>query len=171
MILPLEHRNFEITDKLVLAHDLFKKAGKKLKTDPSIGRLLLDTVAKVRLSGDLMYKLGINELCRKCDEEEGGSCCAAGIENRYDAILLLLNLLADVELPVSRFNKKSCYFLGPSGCVLKIRHTLCVNFLCPKIEEKLSIEHLVKLQAVLGDEMDSTFLLYEAVKKLLQNRR
>ncbi len=168
MILPPEHRDLEITDKITLAQKIFQSLGTKLKSDPVIAEMLKETVSKSQLSAQLMRELSVTELCRQCDEEEGGSCCGAGIENRYDAILLLLNLLAGIELPSAGFDEKSCYFLGQNGCVLKIRHTLCVNFLCSGIEESLSIEQLVRLQEVLGDEIDTTFLLYEAVKDYLE---
>ncbi len=169
MILPPDHRNFKIRDKLALARNLFEKTADHIKSNELISNLLSDVIKREQVSRKLMRALGVNELCRECDQEEGGSCCGAGIENRYDAILLFSNLLAHVHLPESRFNGKSCYFLGPTGCVLKIRHTLCVNFLCHKIEDELSIEELVRLQTVLGEEIDSTFLLYEAVKKFIKN--
>ncbi len=169
VLLPPDHRNLKIVDKILLARELFKSAGGRLKDDEYIRGLLLAVMEKSKTSSHLMQELGVSELCRQCDEEEGGSCCGAGIENRYDAVLLLLNLLAGVDLPASRFDEKSCYFLGPQGCVLKIRHTLCVNFLCAKIEESLSIKQLVRLQQVIGDEIDSTFALYEAVKKFLNS--
>ncbi|HEC31363.1 MAG TPA: hypothetical protein ENI41_02610 [Deltaproteobacteria bacterium] len=169
MLLPPDHRNLKITDKISLARDLFGIAGTTLMNDKHIRGLLAEVIEKARTSRQVMQELRINELCRQCDEEEGGSCCGAGIENRYDAVLLLLNLLAGVNLPASRFDEKSCYFLGPEGCVLKIRHTLCVNFLCDKIEENLSLEELVRLQEVIGEEIDLTFVLYEAVRKFLRS--
>ena len=40
-----------------------------------------------------MFEIGLVDECRKCEEEEGGACCGAGIENRYSGTLLLINLL------------------------------------------------------------------------------
>ncbi len=167
MISPEISEVHGILEKIQLAKDLYSKFKLPLKSNPEVKILFSEVERLIARSKRMMAEMGVNDLCRSCEEEEGGSCCGAGIENRYDVVLLLLNLLAGVILPISRYDKNSCFFLGPEGCQLKIRHTLCVNFLCSKIEDNLSLDQLVWLQMVLGEEMEKSFVLYETVKNLL----
>ncbi len=89
-----------------------------------------------------MRALRVVQACKWCEEQEGGSCCGAGIENRYDPLQLLINLLLDVSLPDRQKYPDSCYFLETDGCCLKARHVLCVNYLCKKLQENLSKDEL-----------------------------
>jgi hypothetical protein len=154
--------------------DLIEQARKTyLICEPHLKKPVMELVEKTRKAVEkskLAYKnLGVSEICRRCDEEEGGSCCGAGIEYRYTEPLLIANLLAGVTLPSSRFNEKSCYFLGPKGCTLLFRHTLCVNFFCKKLYNILGIEQIVLLQTTIGDEIDLTFKLCEAISRIIRN--
>ena len=135
----------------------------------SVMELVEETRKAVEKSRLISKNLCISEICRRCDEEEGGSCCGAGIEYRHTEPLLIANLLAGVTLPSSRFDEKSCYFLGPKGCELLFRHTLCVNFLCKKLYDTLGTEQIVLIQTTIGDEIDLTFKLCEAISRIIRN--
>jgi hypothetical protein len=87
-----------------------------------------------------------------------------GVENRYDRIQLLINLLLGVSLPDRYTYLDSCYFLKADGCCLAARHVLCVIYLCAKLKQALSQEDLNALQTVIGEELDTGFALYEAIK-------
>ena len=108
--------------------------------------------------------------CKRCDEEEGGSCCGAGIENRYPPPLLLINLLLGQALPAERCFANSCFFLGTDGCMLMARDVLCINYLCTGFQKSLAHEDLVRLQTVTGEEMETVFRVHEAVKQFLTER-
>jgi hypothetical protein len=118
-----------------------------------------------------MLELGIVETCKHCDEQEGGSCCGAGLENKFDTFLLLINLLLGVSLPEGHRRPDSCYLLTDKGCTLKVRLVLCVDFLCLKILNILSRGDLIKLQQVSGDELTTGFMLYDAIKKFLRHKK
>jgi len=115
-----------------------------------------------------MSELKIVEICKHCDEQEGGSCCGTGMENKFDTFLLLVNLLLGVSLPEHHLRTESCYLLTDEGCVLKVRLVLCVDFLCDKILNRLSVEELLSLQKISGEELIAGFRLYEAIKKFLR---
>ncbi len=117
-----------------------------------------------------MRAFGVARACKRCEEQEGGSCCGAGIENRYDPLQLLINLLLGVSLPVRRRFRDSCHFLEPDGCSLKARHVLCVNYLCTRLQQSLSVDERSTLQAILGEELDTGFILHEALRKTLGSR-
>jgi hypothetical protein len=115
-----------------------------------------------------MLELGIVEICRRCDEEEGGSCCGAGMENKFDTFLLLVNLLLGSTLPRHHLRADSCYLLTDKGCGLKVRLVLCVDFLCDKILDAISFKDLLRLQKISGEELVTGFRLYDAVKQFMR---
>ena len=160
-------RGDTIQDKICKAHELYAQWGEQLMADGVISGL------RQRLSRDLaaswraMQELQVVATCKECDELEGGSCCGAGIENRYGVVLLLLNLLLGASLPEARQTPGSCYFLGEAGCLLPVRQVICVNYLCTKVQNRLLTEELIHLQTVCGAELDTVFLLHEAVKRII----
>lgn len=115
-----------------------------------------------------MIDLGIVRACVRCDERAPeGSCCGCGLEWKYDAVLLVMNLMPGTSLPERRLRSDSCLFLGLQGCQHGVRHTLCADSLCPDLEDALGQSPLIRMQTVAGDEIGSAFLLYEAVKKVV----
>jgi hypothetical protein len=62
----------------------------------------------------------------------------------------------------------SCYFLGKNGCTLTARDVLCVNYICDKLQKKLTREELLALQTCAGEELDTLFILHESIKKRLR---
>ncbi len=132
------------------------------------GDLLLRAIDAAERSQQISREFGIDSVCMKCDTEEGGSCCGKGIENYYDVAILLANLLLGVKLPGNRFDPSGCYFLGERGCVLGLRHTICVNYLCERLYKHLGQAKVIKLQSVYGEEIHLTFLLHEKILKFLE---
>lgn len=142
--------------------------GPALSRNPRIQSLMESLNLKMEASWRLMAAIGLIDACRHCDEEEGGSCCGRGIENKYSPVLLLANLLAGVTFPLERFQANGCFFLGETGCTLKIRDVLCVNYLCDKIQKMLPHEELVRLQTTTGKELDEVFILQETIRKCMR---
>jgi hypothetical protein len=159
-----------IREKIRLAHDLFKTWGARLHTDSAIRGLVDRLDRSIRASQKAMVDSGIVSACTDCEEKDGGSCCGAGIENKYDPVLIAMNLLMGVVLPDERDFDDSCFFLGPEGCKLRIRHILCVNFLCLPVQKTLGIHGLIQFQNTIGEEMDTTFLLEETIRKYIRGR-
>ena len=100
----------------------------------------------------------------------GGSCCGAGIENRYSPELLLINLLLGATLPESGNSARSCYFLGKGGCLLQAREILCTNYLCRKLQETIPKHMLLQLQETNGSEMDLLFALHERIRGFIRQK-
>lgn len=159
-----------IVEKIQIAQDLFNTWGDALRREPKIRRLLEALLRKATVSRRVSGEVGLFAVCKHCDEEDGGSCCGAGIENRYSPHLLLINLLLGKTLPLERDFMDSCHFLGAEGCVLAAREILCLNYLCTGVQKTLAHAELIRLQTATGDEMDTLFLLHETVKQFLRNR-
>jgi len=158
-----------IEDKIKMARDLYGLWGEHVKREPQILDLLGKFEGCLENSREAMLELGIVETCKHCDEEEGGSCCGAGLENKFDSLLLLMNLLLGVSLPERHHRPDSCYLLSDKGCVLKVRLFLCVDYLCPKIMNALSHDKVIRLQSISGDELLTGFRLYDALKRFRRN--
>ncbi|MHC1727681.1 MAG: hypothetical protein AB9866_17040 [Syntrophobacteraceae bacterium] len=45
---------------------------------------------------------------------------------------------------------------------------LCIDYLCPELEDSLGRESLIKIQIVSGEEIESAFLLQEAIKNKIR---
>ena len=80
-----------------------------------------------------MRSVGITEVCRLCALETG-SCCKRWVEDIYDEVILLINLLLGVDLPKRRYRDDLCIFCGENGCMLRARESACVTYLCDRID-------------------------------------
>ncbi len=158
-------RYLSIEEKIEEARTLYEVWADRLRRDGRIRDLLARLERDIEASMRAMRAFRVTQACKWCEEEEGGSCCGAGIENRYEPLQLLINLLLGVALPDQRPIPDSCHFLEADGCCLKARHVLCVNYLCTKLQRALSQEERNALQAVIGEELDTGFALHEAVRK------
>jgi len=154
-----------IQEKIEQAHNLLETCGSSLIEDPQIHALLRKVRDCIENTNQSMVTLGVVAECKNCEEREGGSCCGSGIENKYDAVLLLINLLLGFSLENEEPSGNSCYFLGEKGCKLTARHVLCVNYMCQTLQKKLAREQLISLQTCAGEELDTLFILHEAIKK------
>jgi hypothetical protein len=142
--------------------------GEWLLGDERVRELLARVSESVESVNREMARVGLVEICRVCDEEEGGSCCGAGIENRYDGVLLLINLLLGATLPAKRTEPSSCLFLGEGGCLLPARHVLCVNYACEKVTREIPAAELAALREREGPALEALFLLHDCITRLLR---
>lgn len=157
-----------VTEKIRQARMLMEQFGETLRRDATVGALMERLGANLADSAQAMVDTGVVRACTECDEQDGGSCCGAGIENHYTPTLLLVNLLFGAELPAGRSREGCCFFLGDRGCMLKVRQVLCVNYLCQAIQKSLSHQGRDRLQEAVGAELSTAFLLHEAVLRVLR---
>jgi len=130
---------------------------------------LLDRLgAAARRSHEAMTHTGVVAECARCEQEEGGSCCGSGLEDRYDGVTLLINLLLGTELPDERNDPRSCLFLGPDGCTLVARDVICINYLCRKIADKLARSGVEVMHDSEGEEIESLFRLHARITTVLR---
>jgi hypothetical protein len=147
-----------IEEKIAWAEHRYESFSGPLIQDKPIVDYLTRIEDAIQASHKEMGETGILDICRDCENNEGGSCCGAGLEN----------LLLDVRLPQKRHDKESCFFLGEGGCLLKVRHVICVNYLCKKITDQINPHKLNALREKEGIELDILFLLNERLKIILQ---
>ena len=157
-----------IDAKIAWAETCYRQVKDELLGDQEIPLLLDKLKGAIHASHREMVEAGVVDECRDCEEREGGSCCGAGLENRYDGSLLLVNLLLGVKLPRQGYDPSSCFFLGAQGCLLLARHVICVNYLCKKISDHIDAEKIAALQGKEGVELELLFHLQERLKKKIR---
>jgi hypothetical protein len=154
--------------KTAWAEACFDLERSRLLEDQSLVELLEALKNAGRRSREHMLQTGIVDLCRECEEKEGGSCCGAGLEKHYSGILLLINLLLGVTLPQQTEDPSSCFFLSSTGCRLLARHVLCINYICNKITSEIKPDQLAALREAEGEEILLLFQVNEKLKKLVK---
>jgi hypothetical protein len=159
-----------INEKIAIAKDLHGRWGEVLRSDSGISAQLKELAARVETSSSFCHLSGVARACRLCDQEEGGSCCGAGIEGRFSPELLLINLMLGVTLSESRNSAKSCHFWGERGCVLSARDILCVNYLCARLQKTIPQEKLFQLQEANGSEMELLFILHNRIRNFIRQK-
>ena len=153
--------------KLSWAENCCRELRDELLGDEKIAEILRSFKESFQNSHKEMITAGVADECKDCEQREGGSCCGAGLENRYNGVLLLINLLLDVKIPKKRYDPSSCFFLGQKGCQLVARHVICVNYLCKKITDRIDPQKIVLLREKEGVELEHLFFLHERIKEKL----
>ena len=113
-----------------------------------------------------MRKIGVTDICRMCAEETG-SCCRDWVEDEIDEIMIAMNMIIGVKIPKKRLKEDLCYFLGKDGCVLKVRPSLCVSYLCELIRNSIGYEKERKLQKLIDREIKLSSNLREKILRLV----
>jgi hypothetical protein len=129
---PLKKMVAEEIHKARAFHDAY---GSVLRKDHRVCELLEEYRHAIARTYQAMAEEGVLKTCSECAQGPSGSCCFEGVEDWYDPVLLLINLLLDVPLPSHGEIPKACFFVGQGGCKLRGRHAFCVNFLCPKLSK------------------------------------
>lgn len=155
-----------LAQRIARAVAYYRSHGERLRADKDVALLLGKLAEAVRRSRKTTVEIGLAAECARCDDQ-GGSCCGAGIENRYDAVTLLINLLLGGELPSCRRDPRSCVFLGPDGCLLGVREVLCINYLCPKLVDRLRPHDIGLLNAAEAEEIECLCRLHARLVNLL----
>ena len=155
--------------KVAWAENCCRELRHELLGDEKISESLRLFKESVQDSHKEMTTAGVMDECKDCEQREGGSCCGGGLENRYNGVLLLINLLLDVKIPRKRYDPSSCFFLGQRGCQLVARHVICVNYLCKKITDRIDPQKIALLREKEGVELERLFFLHERIKKKLKS--
>ncbi len=151
------------------AKGLYAAHGSDLLGDEGIRKDLSGYQKNITATNSLMQHADIVKTCSVCAAEKMGSCCMQDVEEWYDTILLLINLLMGAEFPEAREISGHCMFLGDHGCKLIARYPFCVNYLCPRLKELLGPSQTQKLMTVAGQELFSGWEAERSIRNWLSN--
>jgi hypothetical protein len=90
--LKVKQHKGSIEHSIALAYHLQANFGHVLLQDQEIRARLLHLDENIESTWKEMVSIGVVRECSDCALREG-SCCGAGMENSYDEVLLLINLL------------------------------------------------------------------------------
>ena len=155
----------EVANEVIAANHLYKVFGHSLLRDEELQTILVQLDERIEATQKALVAGGIIRECADCAVNGDGTCCGRRTGYKYDSVLLLVNLLLGRSLPVQSQDPDSCYFLTRDGCILRARHVICVNFLCPRLQKNIRQEILIQLQKTAGEELDTLFLIEEHIKK------
>lgn len=136
-----------------MARGLFLAYGLRVGQDRHLKELFKRYREAIHHTGEAMQRLGVTEACTRCALEGMGSCCFAGVENNYDAVLLFINLFFGCELTESPEIAGKCLFVGKEGCKLVARHYYCLRFFCDELRAALGSAGVGCLNETIGREL------------------
>ncbi len=156
-----------IEELIQSAKKIYASHGDGLSRDKAIRESLSRYHAGIIASNRMMQHSDIVKTCSACAEKKPGSCCMQDVEEWYDPILLLINLLMGSEFPDVREIPGHCLFVGKNGCKLVARYSFCVNYLCPRLKDLLGPSQTQTLMAVAGQELLSGWEAEKSIRKWL----
>jgi hypothetical protein len=136
-----------------------------LQQDEKVRALLVQLDQNIEATQKEMVAVGVIRECADCAVNGEGTCCGKRTGYKYDSVILLVNLLLGKTIPLRSQDPHACYFLTQEGCILRARHVICVNFVCPRLRNNIQQEMLIHVQGVAGKELDTLFLVEEHIKK------
>jgi hypothetical protein len=158
---PLQKKKM-VVQEIEKAKAFYSAYGSVLRGDEGVQGLLDDYRKAIAHTYEAMAEGGVMRACSQCAQSPAGSCCFEGVEDWYDPVLLLINLLLDVSLPSRREISKACFFVGQAGCKLLGRYAFCVNFLCPRLNAGREDGKLLRAA---GEELFCGWELEKAIRR------
>lgn len=165
---PTQDMPENLLRELNRADRLLRDAGEKVRKDPRLSDLLHRYRETIGETTRAMEAWGVAEECSACAREGSGSCCFQGVEEWYDGTLLFINLLMGCQIPRSREFDGRCLFVGSNGCRLKARYAFCVNYLCPRLKDRMGEKGTAELLAAAGRELGAGWEMERALSQRLK---
>ncbi len=156
-------------EKVELAHTLASEYAAELLQNNEIALQIELLKTAVQTLDTHMAAMDMGKTCTQCAAEPQGGCCSAymGNENN-DALQLLMNILAGVEVKLLPSDGVECCFLGERGCILLFKPIFCLNYLCWRIVERSGKEELTGLEQYTGRLLGAQVDLEQLIIRLLQ---
>ena len=145
------------------AKTLYNRYSGNLSEDRTVNDCLTAYRKNIDATNSMMRHADIVKTCSACATEKAGSCCMHDVEEWYDPILLLINLLMGVEFPDFREIPGHCIFVGSHGCKLMARYSFCVNYLCPTLQDLLGPSQTRDIMVVAGQELFSGWIAEKTI--------
>jgi hypothetical protein len=159
-----------IEQEINRAKRLYARYAEALTSQDGLGALFEMYRKAIRKTQEVMKQLRVVETCSVCACERSGSCCFQGVEEWYDHVLLLINLVLGRQIPEVRELPGACLFVGSRGCKLIARHSFCVNYLCPNLKDLTKTPPMERLLSASGDELFHGWELEKSIREWLQHQ-
>ncbi len=155
--------------KLELARTLAVRFAELLLQEPDVYKQLELLKDKLTVLDTHMSAMEMGKSCTLCAARQDGGCCSVymGNENN-DALLLLMNILAGVDVQLAIDNGVECCFLGSRGCILRYKPIFCLNYLCGHIKDASTREMLDALDQKSGALLSAQYRMEQVLIHFLQ---
>ncbi len=153
LVSPCQTECPPIEERIARADRLRSRLGDGLSGDDEGRRLLAAYRHAIEATGLAMRQTGMIDACAVCGRGPSGGCCFEGVEQWYEEVSLLINLLLGARLPVRRRTPGRCHFLGADGCTLPARHSFCINYLCSGLNASMSEDQQRSFLSTAGAEI------------------
>lgn len=160
----------DVSDYIAQAREVYAGLGEEILANSDLAGLLYKFREQIEATNQLFGRLDVAADCAACCEREKGPCCFDGAQSWYDLRLLLINLLLGVEVPDGPELVDDCWFNSPTGCKLLAKDSICLNFFCPEIQERLSEAEVLSLRQQVGKELLACVELESVLLPWLQAR-
>ncbi len=157
-----------ILEKIKIAENLFNDWKEYFLRDEKFLKDLHDYQKAIQNSNKLMEELGSFEECYYCSAIENSGCCKAGLENEVTINILLINKFLNIEIPKEREIAERCFFVGPIGCKIFARPTLCREYFCNRLMRLFSPEEYALLTQKITEELTLLYLIERYIRKELE---
>jgi|GEM_PF-389574 len=157
-----------LLEKVFLAQEIFENYGEYFFKLKDFMDLLKNYERAIEVSNKRMEEFQSFSECYVCTVLEGKGCCKAGLENEATVAIILLNLLLKKDLPKEREVQGRCFFVGPVGCKLFARPSLCREFFCRRLLDTFKQDEYVLITQAIAEELTLQGLLVRYIKKELE---
>lgn len=158
-------------EKLAKAEELMQEFGRDLLGESEITSAVEALQETVSSLDKHMTAMDMGKNCSVCAATPQGGCCSAymGHENN-DALQLLMNMLAGVEVKLVRCDDFECCFLEETGCVLLFKPIFCLNYLCERIRQDSRKQDLKLLEEMTASQLGAQVELEGLIISSLQKK-
>lgn len=153
--------------KIAAAERLYLEHGARLKSDPGVAAALAELELRLNALQLTMSEAGFGNLCSACASTEPGGCCDASIAGEAYGLLLLVNRLLGVELQRQNPWPTCCVFVGPAGCTLRAKPSICWNYNCRHIHQMLPRAYVERVERLVGQALQQLLVAEERIRASL----
>ena len=139
-----------VASRLAISHELFRRLAAKLRDDISFIREFSLLTKHARAVSTHMATMNLGSLCISCSAKPNGGCCSLYMAGETDAVQMLMNLLADIDVRPVRDDARECCFLGEAGCIFLFKPMFCLNYNCSHIHHSALPDQMRELERLTG---------------------
>jgi len=139
-----------VESRLTASQALFARLAAQLRSDSTFMVRLDLLTHHARAVTTHMAAMHLGPLCTRCSSEAGGGCCSLFMAGETDALQMLMNLLAGIDVRPVRNDGLECCFLGETGCIFLFKPMFCLNYNCTHIHQAATPEQMQELERLAG---------------------
>jgi len=142
--------NGSVAARLAASQRLHQLLAARLKQDDHFSRELVQLIEYAGKVSQQMAAMHYGSLCINCSSQPTGGCCSLYMAGETDALQMLLNLLAGIDVRPVCLDGEECLFLGDAGCIFLFKPMFCLNYNCTHIHRTAPPEAMQELERLSG---------------------